>query len=216
MAKKKIWIKKFLPGHDQQVLKLSPQRFFRHQHWSNWLTSYFDVIWHQMMHMTSKDAYDIKIWHESKMLILVSKEASGPQHYHLLIWFGLKNCPDWLYNFNHLNIFLDWVWMLKSRSFFRQQYRPNWLMSYFDVICIFWCHMHHLMSYAIWCHMPFDVIWRIRGLLWYDTGPGTISDESQKLSIILLKENNSVYFMLIRYKAVKGWQQYRYHSICST
>ena len=49
------------------------------------------VLWHQMTLMTSNDAYDIKIWHQSIWPILVSKEASGLQQLHLTIWIWQKN-----------------------------------------------------------------------------------------------------------------------------
>ena len=60
-----------------------------------WNMLYLDVIcviWHQMTHMTSNDAYDIQIWHKSILPILVSKEASEPQLSNLWFQFGLRNC----------------------------------------------------------------------------------------------------------------------------
>ena len=57
--------------------------------------SYFDVIcviWCHMCHLMSNDAYDIKIWRKSIWLILVSKEALGPQLYNLWVRFDLRNC----------------------------------------------------------------------------------------------------------------------------
>ena len=36
--------------------------------------------------------------------------------------------------------------LLRPRRFSRHQDRPNWLTSYFDVICVIWCHTRHLMS----------------------------------------------------------------------
>ena len=50
----------------------------------------FDVIWCHMRHLMSNDAYDIKIWHNSILPILVSKEALGPQLYNLWVRFGLR------------------------------------------------------------------------------------------------------------------------------
>ena len=52
----------FHPKLNQQVGLLRSRRFFRHQDWPNWKTSYFDVIcviWHQM-------TFDVKwrIWHQ--------------------------------------------------------------------------------------------------------------------------------------------------------
>ena len=41
------------------------------------------------------------------------------------------------------------MWLLWSRRFFRHQYRPYWITSYFNVICV----IHHKMT--------FYVIWRI-------------------------------------------------------
>ena len=38
------------------------------------------------------------------------------------------------------------VELLRPRRFFRDQDRPNWLMSHFDVICVIWHHLRHLMS----------------------------------------------------------------------
>ena len=38
------------------------------------------------------------------------------------------------------------VELLRPRRFFRDQDRPNWLMSHFDVICVIWRHLRHLMS----------------------------------------------------------------------
>jgi hypothetical protein len=64
-------LKQFLrPKANPQVVMLWSQHFFRHKDWQNWLMSYFDVICiirHQMTHMTSNDAYDIKwrIWHQN-------------------------------------------------------------------------------------------------------------------------------------------------------
>ena len=57
--------------------------------------SYFDVIcviWCHMCHLMSNDAYDIKILHKSIWLILVSKEALGPQLHNLWLRFDLRNC----------------------------------------------------------------------------------------------------------------------------
>ena len=84
----------FQPKSNQQVVMLRSRRFFRHQHQQFWLMSYFDVIcviWCHMCHLMSNDTYDIKIWHKSISPILVSKEASIPQQFHLLIQFWLKN-----------------------------------------------------------------------------------------------------------------------------
>ena len=56
--------------------------------------SYIDVIcviWCHMRHLMSNDAYDINIWHQSMLPILVSKEASGPQQSHLWVRFWLNN-----------------------------------------------------------------------------------------------------------------------------
>ena len=39
------------------------------------------------------------------------------------------------------------VWLLRSRRSFRHQDRPNWLMSYFYVICII---RHNMTFYVIW------------------------------------------------------------------
>ena len=39
----------------------------------------------------SNDAYDMEIRHKPILPILVSKEASGPNHLHVLIRFGLTN-----------------------------------------------------------------------------------------------------------------------------
>ena len=54
------------------------------------------------------------------------------------------------YHFHLLTIFQpksnQQVVMLRSRRFFWHQYQHFWLMSYFDVICVIWCHMRHLMS----------------------------------------------------------------------
>ena len=36
--------------------------------------------------------------------------------------------------------------LLRPRRFSRHLDRPNWLTSYFDVICVIWCHTRHLMS----------------------------------------------------------------------
>ena len=71
------------------------RRFVRHQDRQNRHMSYIDVIcviWHQMTRMTSNDAYDINIWHQSIWPILVSKEAFGPQQSHLWIRFWITNC----------------------------------------------------------------------------------------------------------------------------
>ena len=38
--------------------------------------------------------------------------------------------------------------LLRSRRSFRHQDQHDWPMSYIDVICVIWCHMRHLMSYA--------------------------------------------------------------------
>ena len=84
----------FKPKSDQCVELLRSRRFFRDQDRPYWLMSYFDVICvirHQMTQMTSNDAYDIKMWHQSIWPILVSKEASWPQQFHLYIWFWLNN-----------------------------------------------------------------------------------------------------------------------------
>ena len=81
------------PKSDQCVELLRSRRFFRDQDRPYWLMSYFDVICvirHQMTQMTSNDAYDIKMWHKSIWPILVSKEASWPQQFHLYIWFWLN------------------------------------------------------------------------------------------------------------------------------
>ena len=59
------------------------------------LMSYFDVIcdnWCHIHHLMSNCAYDIKIFHKSIWLILVSKEAWGPQWSNLLVHFWLTNC----------------------------------------------------------------------------------------------------------------------------
>ena len=53
----------------------------------------FVIIWQFM----SYDAYDIEMWHLSIWLILVSKEASEPQHSHPLIRFEQKNCFKMFY-----------------------------------------------------------------------------------------------------------------------
>jgi hypothetical protein len=42
-------------------------------------------------HIMTNDAYDIEIWRKSIWSILVSKEASGPQQLHPVIWFWLNN-----------------------------------------------------------------------------------------------------------------------------
>ena len=71
------------------------RRFVRHQDRQNRHMSYIDVICvirHQMTRMTSNDAYDINIWHQSIWPILVSKEAFGPQQSHLWIRFWITNC----------------------------------------------------------------------------------------------------------------------------
>jgi hypothetical protein len=64
------------------------------------------------------------------------------------------------YHFHFLTIFQpksnQQVLMLRSRRFFWHQYWHFRLMSYFDVICVIWCHMHHLMS-----NDTYDIkIWR--------------------------------------------------------
>ena len=43
-----------------------------------------------MHHLMSYDVYDIKIWHQSILPILVSKEAYGPQQSHLLMQIWLN------------------------------------------------------------------------------------------------------------------------------
>ena len=82
--------------------------------------------------------------------------------------FRLKKCEKYKgfsksikgKNFQHVFQFLyfeticyaksdEEVWLLRSRRSFRHQDRPNWLMSYFNVICVI-CH-----------NMTFYVIWRI-------------------------------------------------------
>jgi hypothetical protein len=45
-------------------------------------------------HIMRNDAYDTEIWHMSIWTILVSKEASGPQHLHPMIWIWLKNVKN--------------------------------------------------------------------------------------------------------------------------
>ena len=78
--------------------------------------------------------------------------------------------------------------MLRYRRFFRHQDRPKRPTSYIDVICVIWCHMHHLMSYAhmtsiydisrfgrSWClNDRLDVsnhtLWMVFGLLFFKIG----------------------------------------------
>ena len=78
----------FLTKSEQRVQLLWSRRFFRHQDRRNRLISYIDVIcviWCHMRHLMSYVsfdvicAYDIDIWHQPILPILVSKEVSGPQ-----------------------------------------------------------------------------------------------------------------------------------------
>jgi hypothetical protein len=67
-----------------------------------------------------------------------SKSLKGKYFQHIFQFFLLWN------NFYAKS---DWeVWLLRSRRSFRHQDRPNWLMSYFNVICY---------------NMTFNFIWRI-------------------------------------------------------
>ena len=115
-----FYLKKIIkPKSDVQVELLRPRRFFRDQDRPNWLMSHFDVIcviWRHLRHLMSNDAYDIKIWHKSIWPILVSKEASGSQQFHTLIWFWLENC----FKINKLKI--------KKNHFF--------LYEFWKILCI--------------------------------------------------------------------------------
>ena len=45
------------------------------------------------------------------------------------------------------------MWSLRSRCFFRHQDEPNWLMSYFNIICVIWHKMPFYVKWHIWHEM---------------------------------------------------------------
>ena len=70
---------------EPQVWKMGFWHFFRHQYWQNWLMTYV-ICWCHMRHLMSYVSFDVK-W-----LILLSKEALGPQLYNLWVQFDIRNC----------------------------------------------------------------------------------------------------------------------------
>ena len=121
-------------------------------------------IWHKMTHLTSNDAYDIKlhIWHQMAHLtsnhikwriwqqmthmksiydigqlpILVSKETSEPQQSHLLVWFWLKKS----FKIKNLKKLLGIFFLYKfgkSFVFFDKDKKMCWIQNCSDLTIFF-------------------------------------------------------------------------------
>ena len=108
---------------------------------------YFDVIcaiWHQMMHMTPNDTYNIKIWHQSIWPISVCKEAYGPHQSHLLIqiwltnYFRIKHSKNASERFFLCKFWKSFVFLQSENRKWKSRFRNNVFREMFLTFIFSW------------------------------------------------------------------------------